>query len=192
MAGRHLAIRVLVGACMCSTESLLVPAFITFNPVVPSSATHQTTSNIIRPQDTARAPSVSTSNRIHSSSSTHGLHYPWSRYRTATTSPTCSRRYSCMQLEAASEETGCNRLGFVKEAVRGAATGIAMSTALVTGGSGCPKAAEAFCGQPYPYWAYFTEFDEVFVPFEYEGYKGQLWVRTVGNEKEQKKVKIAK
>lgn len=52
-----------------------------------------------------------------------------------------------------------------------------------------PEEAGAFCGEPYPYWAYFMDFDEVFVPFAFEGYSGKLFARTVGNGKEQKKVR---
>lgn len=54
---------------------------------------------------------------------------------------------------------------------------------------GTPEEAGAFCGEPYPYWAYFMDFDEVFVPFKFEGYSGKLFARTVGNGKEQKKVR---
>lgn len=51
-----------------------------------------------------------------------------------------------------------------------------------------PEEAGAFCGEPYPYWAYFMDFDEVFVPFKFEGYTGSLFARTVGFVKEQQKV----
>lgn len=53
---------------------------------------------------------------------------------------------------------------------------------------GQAPAADAFCGKPYPRWAYFVDFDEVLVPFTFEGYSGKLFVRTVGNEKDQTKV----
>ncbi|CAM9865221.1 unnamed protein product, partial [Laminaria digitata] len=33
------------------------------------------------------------------------------------------------------------------------------------------------------------DFDEVFVPFQFEGYSGKVFTRTVGNKKEQKKAK---
>ncbi|CAM9234051.1 unnamed protein product [Ectocarpus sp. 13 AM-2016] len=62
------------------------------------------------------------------------------------------------------------------------AAGVA-TTAAVTG----PDEAGAFCGEPYPYWAYFMDFDEVFIPFKFEGYSGKLFARTVGNGKDQKK-----
>lgn len=52
--------------------------------------------------------------------------------------------------------------------------------------------ADAFCGKPYPRWAYFVNFDEVLVPFTFGGYSGELFVRTVGNEKDQTKVCGAK
>lgn len=48
--------------------------------------------------------------------------------------------------------------------------------------------ADAFCGKPYPRWAYFVNFDEVLVPFTFGGYSGELFVRSVGNEKDQTKV----
>lgn len=55
---------------------------------------------------------------------------------------------------------------------------------------GGPKRAMGFCGEPYPYWAYFIDFDEVLVPFEFQGYSGQVFARTVGNAKEQKKASM--
>lgn len=63
-----------------------------------------------------------------------------------------------------------------------------LSTAAVVGG-GRPEEAAAFCGEPYPYWAYFMDFDELLIPFQFEGYSGKLFARTVGNGKEQKKVR---
>ncbi|KAG5175078.1 Alpha/Beta hydrolase protein [Tribonema minus] len=35
--------------------------------------------------------------------------------------------------------------------------------------------AEAFCGEPYPVWAYNLDFEEGLVPFEADGFKGQLF-----------------
>lgn len=55
---------------------------------------------------------------------------------------------------------------------------------------GGPKRAIGFCGEPYPYWAYYIDFDEVSVPFEFQGYSGQVFARTVGNVKEQKKASV--
>ncbi len=76
-----------------------------------------------------------------------------------------------------------NRGGFLKRVAAGTFAGCAAGVAVG------PEEAEAFCGEPYPYWAYFMDFDEVFVPFNYEGYSGKLFARTVGNSKEQKKVR---
>lgn len=86
------------------------------------------------------------------------------------------------QLRAIEGDGASNRGEFLNRVAAG--TFAAGCTAAV----GRPEEAGAFCGEPYPYWAYFMDFDEVFVPFKFEGYSGKLFARTVGNGKEQKKV----
>ncbi|CAB1105460.1 unnamed protein product [Ectocarpus sp. CCAP 1310/34] len=87
------------------------------------------------------------------------------------------------ELRAAGGGASDRREFLQRVAARTFAAGLA-TTAVVTG----PGEAGAFCGEPYPYWAYFMDFDEVFVPFKFEGYSGKLFARTVGNGKDQKKV----
>lgn len=78
----------------------------------------------------------------------------------------------------------CDRGEFLKRVAAGTFSAGLATTVVVTG----PDEAGAFCGEPYPYWAYFMDFDEVFIPFKFEGYSGKLFARTVGNGKDQKKV----
>lgn len=92
-----------------------------------------------------------------------------------------------LNMDLGDYSNGYSRKEFVKRAVTGTA---AAAFALV--GAGQPKAAEAFCGEMYPRWAYYVDFDEVFVPFSFEGYSGKLFARTVGNKKEQQKVKTSR
>lgn len=84
--------------------------------------------------------------------------------------------------------TSCDasdRQEFLRRVAAGAFLGASPSLAVL---AARPQQAGAFCGEPYPYWAYYTDFDEVFVPFQFEGYSGKVFTRTVGNKKEQKKV----
>lgn len=78
-----------------------------------------------------------------------------------------------------------DRREFLARVAAGAVVGGLSSLAVA---AGSPAPAGAFCGETYPYWAYYVDFDETFVPFEFEGYSGKLFTRTVGNAKEQKKV----
>lgn len=79
-----------------------------------------------------------------------------------------------------------DRQEFLNHIVAGAFLGASSSLAVL---GARPQQAGAFCGEPYPYWAYYTDFDEAFVPFEFEGYSGKVFTRTVGNKKEQRKVR---
>ena len=79
-----------------------------------------------------------------------------------------------------------DRQEFLRCVAAGALLGASPSLAVLTAR---PQQAGAFCGEPYPYWAYYTDFDEGFVPFQFEGYSGKVFTRTVGNTKEQKKVR---
>lgn len=212
MVGRGLLAHAVVAACMFFTESLLVPAFTAFNPVKLRSPKTRPVRGTT-PAASCTIAVLNASHRrnsnIHRNSMIHCFDHSWSRLCAGTTkSSPRTQRYN-RQLYASSSTRmpandavagataaeGCDRLEFLKTAARRAAmigaSGIAASAGLAVAGdgSGRPQAAGAFCGEPYPYWAYFTDFDEVFVPFDYEGYKGKLWIRTVGNEKDQKKVR---
>ncbi|CAM9360911.1 unnamed protein product, partial [Discosporangium mesarthrocarpum] len=55
--------------------------------------------------------------------------------------------------------------------------------------AGNPSVADAFCGNPYPSWAYYVGFNEVMVPFKFEGYSGEVAARTVGDNKAAKSAK---
>lgn len=77
------------------------------------------------------------------------------------------------------------RREFLKQIAAGAVLAGCSSQVLAGG----PEEAGAFCGEPYPYWAYYIDFDEVFVPFKFEGYSGTIFLRTVGNAKDQKKAR---
>lgn len=211
MVGHGLLAHAVVAVCMFFTESLLVPAFTSFDLMKlrspqtrPVRGTTPATSCAIAALDASRRQSNGIRRNNMMQRFDHSTSRLWAG--TATSSPR-SQRYgralytsSSTRIEVddategATAEGGCDRLEFLKTAARRAtvigASGIVASAGLVVAGdgSGRPQAARAFCGEPYPNWAYFTDFDEVFVPFEYEGYKGELWVRTVGNEKDQKKV----
>lgn len=95
-----------------------------------------------------------------------------------------ARRSGSTQLRAAEGNGASNRGEFLNQVA--AETLAAAGCAAVAVGR--PEEAGAFCGEPYPYWAYFMDFDETFVPFKFEEYSGKLFARTVGNGKEQKKV----
>ena len=91
------------------------------------------------------------------------------------------------QMETRTTACGASdRQEFLRCVAAGALLGASPSLAVLTAR---PQQAGAFCGEPYPYWAYYTDFDEVFVPFQFEGYSGKVFTRTVGNTKEQKKVR---
>lgn len=95
------------------------------------------------------------------------------------------RKLGNTNLRAAGGDGASNRGEFLSRVAAGTlAAGTCTAAA-----AGRPEEARAFCGEPYPYWAYFTDFDEVFIPFKFEGYSGKLFARTVGNEKEQTKVR---
>lgn len=98
-----------------------------------------------------------------------------------------SRHSYNTELRAAEGSGGAtNRVEFLKRVAAGT---FAAAAGCAAGAAVSPEEAGAFCGEPYPYWAYFMDFDEVFVPFNFEGYSGKLFARTVGNGKEQKKVR---
>lgn len=133
-------------------------------------------------QDQRECPSATTAPAIHE------------QRRHPSPSPRIARRDRQVrhtgktQLRAAEGGGASNRGEFLRRVAEGtfAAAAAAGCTAAAVGG---PEEAGAFCGEPYPYWAYFMDFDEVFVPFKFEGYSGNLFARTVGNGKEQKKVR---
>lgn len=93
------------------------------------------------------------------------------------------RHITELRSKEGSDDVG-KRRDFLKQVA--AASLLAGYTSLL---AGSPQKAGAFCGEPYPYWAYYVDFDEVFVPFTFEGYSGKLFARTVGNLKDQRKVK---
>lgn len=93
-------------------------------------------------------------------------------------------QHSCNTELRAAAGGAIDRGEFLKRVAAGTFAAGLVTTAVVTG----PDEAGAFCGEPYPYWAYFMDFDEVFIPFKFEGYSGKLFARTVGNGKDQKKV----
>lgn len=100
-----------------------------------------------------------------------------------------STRHISALLTTEHEDTSFGRADFLKTVTRSV---FSMSGVVAVAGlTGQPPAASAFCGNPYPRWAYFTDFDETFVPFNFEGYSGELFVRTVGNIKDQTKVRSA-
>jgi len=43
--------------------------------------------------------------------------------------------------------------------------------------------ASAWCGEKYPSWAYFLKWDETSVPFEWDGQKGEVYCRVVGDKR---------
>lgn len=209
MTGRCLRLHVCFSVGILSRQAVLVPAFAFHVPAASSPPSSwylapSTTENALHATETA-----SSADNLRGPCAHNGRHSAFSRRRNplVDSTSTCARRYrtrrsvqvdgttssssSSTPLDDA-QEGGCDRLEFLKATARRTAvvatSGVAASS--VSGGrkSGGPQAAEAFCGEPYPYWAYFTDFDEGFVQFELEGYKGQLWVRTVGNQKEQEKV----
>jgi hypothetical protein len=57
---------------------------------------------------------------------------------------------------------------------------------------GAPDPAVAWCGRPFPPWAYYLKFNEGLMPFECqvggETFKGDLFLRVVGDPKKEKKV----
>lgn len=90
------------------------------------------------------------------------------------------------RLELRATASGASERREFLEHVAARVVGLGVASGALMGG---PAEAKAFCGEPYPYWAYYVDFDEVFVPFQFEGYSGKIFARTVGNAKEQKKVK---
>ncbi|CAM9282013.1 unnamed protein product [Pylaiella littoralis] len=93
------------------------------------------------------------------------------------------RRHSSSSTEVRAAEGGgaSDRAEFLERVAAGTFAAAAAAVGVR------PEEAGAFCGEPYPYWAYFMDFDEVFVPFKFEGYTGSLFARTVGFVKEQQK-----
>ncbi|CAM9236611.1 unnamed protein product, partial [Choristocarpus tenellus] len=85
-------------------------------------------------------------------------------------------------------DAGGNLLSTRGDFVNGILTS-ALATSCVAATIGNPSQAAAFCGDPYPSWAYFLDFDEVMIPFNFQGYSGELLVRTVGNKKAAAKAK---
>jgi hypothetical protein len=51
------------------------------------------------------------------------------------------------------------------------------------------RSADAFCGEPYPVWAYNLDFEEGEIPLKDGPYSGKLFIRVVGSEKKERKVK---
>lgn len=98
-----------------------------------------------------------------------------------------SRQSRSTELRAANGGGASDREGFLKRVAAWTFAAAGLSTAAVVVGR--PEEASAFCGEPYPYWAYFMDFDELLIPFQFEGFSGKLFARTVGNGKEQKKVR---
>ena len=110
----------------------------------------------------------------------------WRRHALTSLSPSSNERpRSSRTAEQAVEKMyGADRLEFLRQVQ--AVLGLGSVLSIAAGG---PKEATGFCGQPYPYWAYYIDFDEVLVPFDFQGYSGRLFARTVGNIKDQKKVR---
>lgn len=107
----------------------------------------------------------------------------------SSSSSTNSNRWQRVLQHTETRATPCgasDRQEFLRRVAAGAFLGASPSLAVL---AARPQQAGAFCGEPYPYWAYYTDFDEVFVPFQFEGYSGTVFTRTVGNKKEQKKVR---
>lgn len=97
-----------------------------------------------------------------------------------------ARRQSSSTIMRLGDASG-NRLDFVGSVAR---TTLLSSGLIAAEVVGQPQATGAFCGKPYPRWAYFVNFDEGVIPFSFEGFSGDLFLRTVGNEKDQDKVRI--
>ena len=50
--------------------------------------------------------------------------------------------------------------------------------------------ASAWCGEKYPSWAYFLKWDETSVPFEWDGQKGEVYCRVVGDKQRESKTGV--
>ena len=50
--------------------------------------------------------------------------------------------------------------------------------------------ASAWCGEKYPSWAYFLKWDETTVPFEWDGQKGEVYCRVVGDKLRESKTGV--
>lgn len=142
------------------------------------------------PLDHTHRPCCPTSRRARSTNeqakSTDGRFTTWRHPPTRSFYPAPSGRRSS-QTEGPTDDTipWTDRAAFLRLLTSGLGLGSMLSVSL-----GGPKRATAFCGEPYPYWAYYVDFDEVSVPFEFQGYSGQVFARTVGNVKEQKKASV--
>lgn len=69
-----------------------------------------------------------------------------------------------------------------------------LSTGLVLGvciGISQVDKVSAFCGEPFPDWAYSLAFEEGVIPYRKEGYKGNIFIRVVGEEKKEEKAKVS-
>lgn len=171
-------VRILVAACLCcrlpTTTTAFSPSYL---------ATLQPAATTITA--TTAVPSKARS-RQHDRTCIASNRYIERRRRRRSCSDTELRAVEERSSSSSSTSTSSDRREFLKH-VAGLSTLIGGVGVL----AGRPAEAGAFCGEPYPYWAYYVDFDEVFVPFECEGYSGKLFVRTVGNYKEQKKVGLS-
>lgn len=52
------------------------------------------------------------------------------------------------------------------------------------------KPAEAWCGEQFPPWAYYLKWDQIAVPFEYGGVKGETFCRVVGDVAREQKAGV--
>lgn len=165
MAYQSFLLRLLVVACVCSLlPTAFRPAYLTTNNV---DFRHKRRAFSPAPHSTQPKTAISSPHRALSPSHDRS-----------------DRRRPSRSAELSAGASGASDRGeFLKHVTLGGF----LSLATV---GGTPNKARAFCGEPYPYWAYYVDFDEVLVPFEFEGYSGKVFARTVGNAKDQKKVRL--
>jgi hypothetical protein len=94
-----------------------------------------------------------------------------------TTAP-CFKTQSCRQGTALSVTSTCRRA----QLAAAAASALAIVNSRV-------KPADAFCGEPYPVWAYNLDFEEGEIPLKAGPYNEKLFIRVVGSDKKERKVK---
>lgn len=86
-------------------------------------------------------------------------------------------------MAADGSDNGCSRKVFTRVTARSV-----LAAFLFSSTTGTPSEVHAFCGEPYPYWAYYIGFDEFMIPFKRGDFEGELSARTVGDARKAKSV----